>query len=69
MVRAAARVTPAAGGARVVHRVKRGETLSSIAQLYRTSVASLRKANHLKGNVIMAGQRLTVPGRAAVIAD
>jgi len=49
--------------------VKRGETLSSIAQLYRTNVASLRQANHLKGDVIKSGQRLTVPGRAAVIAD
>ena len=70
VVRTAARVTPRASeAARVVHRVKRGETLSSIAQLYRTNVASLRQANHLKGTVITVGQRLTVPGRTAVIAD
>ena len=70
VVRTAARVTPRASEpARAVHRVKRGETLSSIAQLYRTNVASLRQANRLTGNVIKAGQRLTVPGRAGVIAD
>jgi membrane-bound lytic murein transglycosylase D len=70
VVRTAARVMPRASEpARVVHRVKRGETLSSIAQLYRTNVASLRQANHLKGSVITVGQRLTVPARAAVIAD
>jgi len=68
-VRTAARVTRAPEGARLIHRVKRGETLSSIAQLYRTNVTSLRQANHLKSNVIQAGQRLTVPGRAGAIAD
>ena len=69
-VRTAARVTPQASEAeRVVHRVKRGETLSSIARLYRTSVASLRQANRLTNDVIKAGQRLTVPDRAAGIAD
>jgi len=69
VVRTAARVTRAPEGARLIHRVKRGETLSSIAQLYRTNVTSLRQANHLKSNVIQAGQRLTVPGRAGAIAD
>jgi N-acetylmuramoyl-L-alanine amidase len=49
--------------------VKRGETLSSIARLYRTSVASLRQANRLKNDAIRAGQRLTVPDRSAGIAD
>jgi membrane-bound lytic murein transglycosylase D len=44
----------------IVHRVKRGETLSSIAQLYRTTVSALKQWNHLKGNTIAAGQRLTV---------
>jgi membrane-bound lytic murein transglycosylase D len=44
----------------VVHRVKRGETLSSIARLYSTTVASLKQWNHLKGSTIAAGQRLTI---------
>jgi membrane-bound lytic murein transglycosylase D len=46
--------------ARVVHRVKRGETLSSIARLYDTSVAQLKTWNHMRGNSIRAGQSLTI---------
>jgi membrane-bound lytic murein transglycosylase D len=68
--RSMAGVTPRASEpARLVHRVKRGETLSSIARLYRTTVASIRELNQLKGTVIRAGQRLKVPGRSAVVAD
>ena len=44
----------------IVHRVKQGETLSSIARLYRTSVSAVRQWNHLKGSTIAAGQRLTI---------
>jgi membrane-bound lytic murein transglycosylase D len=49
---------------RVVHRVRSGETLSSIAQRYNTSVAAVRQTNKLRGSVIKVGQRLTiaVPG-------
>jgi membrane-bound lytic murein transglycosylase D len=51
----------------IVHRVKRGETLFSIAQLYRTTVASLKQWNRMKGSAIKAGQRLTIfPARGAV---
>jgi len=46
--------------AQVVHRVKPGETLASIARLYSTTVASLMQWNHLKGSTIAAGQRLTI---------
>ena len=45
---------------RVTHRVKRGETLLSIARLYRTTVSALKQANRLSGSTILAGQRLTV---------
>lgn len=44
----------------IVHRVRRGETLASIARLYRTTIASLRKWNGISGSNIAAGQRLTV---------
>ena len=44
----------------MVHRVKRGETLFSIAKLYRTTVASLKQWNRIRGSVIQAGQRLTI---------
>jgi membrane-bound lytic murein transglycosylase D len=45
---------------KVTHRVKRGETLSSIARLYRTTVASLKQWNRITGSAIQAGQRLTI---------
>jgi membrane-bound lytic murein transglycosylase D len=45
---------------KILHRVKRGETLSSIARLYRTTVTALKEWNRIKGNLIQAGQRLTV---------
>ena len=50
---------------RVTHRVKRGETLLSIARLYRTTVSALQQANRLSGSAIRAGQRLTVLRSAA----
>ena len=46
--------------ARLSYRVKRGDTLFSIARLYRTSVASLRQANRIRGTAIHVGQRLTI---------
>ena len=49
-------VTPS----KVVYRVKRGDTLSSIARLFETSVASLKKWNSLQTNAIRIGQRLTI---------
>ena len=44
------------------HRILRGDTLSTIAQHYRTTVARLLKANHLKGTGIIAGEFIVVPG-------
>ena len=40
--------------------VRRGDTLSGIAQRHGTSVATLRRLNGLKSTVIFAGQRLRV---------
>jgi membrane-bound lytic murein transglycosylase D len=47
---------------RIVHRVKRGDTLSSIARLYNTTVASLKSwnARTIRGNRINVGDRLTI---------
>ena len=45
---------------KLVYRVKRGDTLFSIAKLYRTTVASLKSWNRLRGNAIQVGQRLTI---------
>jgi membrane-bound lytic murein transglycosylase D len=51
---------PAGELTRVTYRVKRGDTLSSIARLFRTSVALLRSWNGLKSDRLMPGDRLTV---------
>lgn len=57
--------TPATEGPRpqpvpVTYRVKRGDTLSSIARLYRTTVVALKTWNRLRSNSIQVGQRLTI---------
>ena len=49
---------------RHVYRVRRGDTLSSIARSFETSVNSLRQWNRLHGNQISPGQRLTVYTRS-----
>ncbi len=46
--------------ARLIYRVKRGDTLASIASLFKTSVASLRKWNGLHTSNIAPGDRLTI---------
>ncbi len=57
----AAAVRPKGGRSRAVHRVQRGQTLSSIAARYGCSVAQLRRGNGLKGERVRAGQVLRIP--------
>ncbi|MFQ6371652.1 N-acetylmuramoyl-L-alanine amidase [Shewanella sp. YIC-542] len=45
----------------IKHRVVRGESLSVIAQRYQVSVASIKKANKLKSDVVRIGQQLVIP--------
>ena len=45
---------------RVVYRVKNGESLYLIALKHRVTVAALKEWNHLSGNLLHAGQRLTI---------
>ncbi|MFL5343810.1 MAG: LysM peptidoglycan-binding domain-containing protein [Hyalangium sp.] len=46
------------------YSVRSGDTLSAIAARFNTSVSALAKANHIANpNRIMAGQKLTVPGK------
>ncbi len=48
----------------VVHRVRRGETLSLIALRYRTSTQKILEANNLRsGRLLRIGQRLKIPMR------
>ena len=47
----------------LTYRVKRGDTLSSIARLYDTTVARIKALNRLRGNTIVPGDRLTIRAR------
>jgi membrane-bound lytic murein transglycosylase D len=44
----------------IVYRVKRGDTLSSIAELFDTTVSRIKTLNKLRGNTIAAGARLKI---------
>jgi len=43
------------------HTIRRGETLSEIAQQYQVSLPNLRQANNISGDRIMIGQKLKIP--------
>ena len=45
---------------KVVYKVKRGDTLSSIARIFETSVSAIRTWNKLQGTQIAAGRRLAI---------
>ena len=47
-----------------VYTIKKGDSLSVIAQKYGTSVKSLKAANGLKGNNIIVGKKLVIPADA-----
>ncbi len=54
----------------VVHRVRRGETLSLIALRYRTSTRRILEANNLRsGRLLRIGQRLKIPTRYSLSAS
>ena len=56
------RSTPRAqASARDVHKVGRGESLSSIAKQYGVSVGALKNANQISSNTVRAGTTLTIP--------
>jgi len=44
------------------HKVRRGDTLSEIAQKYNVSIRYLKSANKLRSENIQLGQRLKVSG-------
>jgi membrane-bound lytic murein transglycosylase D len=45
---------------KVIHRVRRGDTLFSIARRYDTTVQELKEWNRLRSSAIQVGQRLTI---------
>ena len=44
-----------------VYRVRRGDSLSEIAQRFGVKVSSIRRANSISGSRIMPNQRLMIP--------
>ena len=59
------RTSPQKNKETIVHVVRRGETLNSIAQLYGVSIAQIKTLNGLKdGNLIRVGQKLIISGTA-----
>lgn len=53
--------TASRGSSATTHTVARGDTLYSISRRYGTTVARIRSANGIRGDVIRPGQRLTIP--------
>jgi membrane-bound lytic murein transglycosylase D len=51
------------------HRVRRGESLSTIARRYRTSITKIKRANNLRGSMIRSGRRLKIPQRGYVASS
>lgn len=53
--------------ATVVHRVKKGDSLSGIAKGYGCSVAQLKNWNRLKGNIIKPGRQLKIYSKSNAV--
>lgn len=51
------------------YMVKRGDSLSVIAQRYNVSLAELKSANSISSNTIRVGQELTIPGVGAAESE
>jgi membrane-bound lytic murein transglycosylase D len=47
-------------GKRIVHKIKRGDTLSGIATKYDVSIEGIKYWNRIKGNTIIAGKTLVI---------
>lgn len=45
----------------ISHRIKSGESLSTIARKYKVSVAAIKKLNKMKSDNIVAGKTLSIP--------
>ena len=45
----------------VRHRIRRGETISTIAMAYHTSINIIKRVNHMRSNHLRAGHNLTIP--------
>jgi membrane-bound lytic murein transglycosylase D len=52
--------SPGSDRIKIVYQVKKGDTLSSIARVFRTSIESLQTWNRIPGSQIRTGERLTI---------
>ncbi len=55
------RIRHGVSGTYVKHRIRPGETISSIARRYRTSVKAIKQANGMTSSLIIAGRTLNIP--------
>ncbi len=54
----------------VKHKVKKGETLSGLAKIYKTSISNIVSANNMTNTLLKAGQTIKIPsGKNYKIAD
>lgn len=53
----------------IIHKVRKGETLASIAGKYGVEAASIRKANNLRRNAVRPGMQLKVTVTGSAAAD
>ena len=51
---------PSGDRVKLIYLVKEGDTLASIARLFRTTVAALQTWNRISGNRLLAGAQLTI---------
>ncbi|MEJ6079442.1 LysM peptidoglycan-binding domain-containing protein [Vibrio sp. 1-Bac 57] len=51
------------------HKVKRGESLSAIAQKYASTTAQLKQYNNLKSTSLLIGQKIKIPGNQQQITQ
>lgn len=45
----------------VRHRIRSGDTISTIATKYQTSMRTIKRVNHLRSNMLRVGHSLTIP--------
>lgn len=45
----------------VRHKIRKGDTISSIADKYHTSISSIKRVNRMRKNFLRAGRSLTIP--------
>jgi membrane-bound lytic murein transglycosylase D len=64
-----AKPAPRSTAVKVVHRVKAGETLTSIARTYGTTVTAVKETNRLRSNTIQTGQRLSILTKRTLATD